>query len=196
MITFKSQHFLPLVNLFPSLIFQSQHFRPRVNTNFSVMNIECRFRKRLWGSFQDSYEVHKQTLVESMWDKTLKFSGEGVTDETHLLIKSIYFENCLMRKIPSGLSELFPNLETLSVNQCGLEIISQDDLIGFKNLKALMLPNNDLTSLPGNLFEENKLIEKICFKGNKLTSIGRNLLDPLLKVSAVDFSNNFCINFR
>lgn len=160
------------------------------------MNVECRFRKKLWLSLLDSYEVKKQKLVESKWNKTLKFCGDGITDETHLSIKSIYFEKCLMRKIPKGLSEIFPNLEILSVNQCGLEKISKDDLKTFKNLKTLILPNNDLTSLPGNLFEENTMIEVISFKGNKLTSIGKNLLDPLVKVSALDLRDNFCINFR
>lgn len=181
---------------FASLIFQSQHFRLRVYTNISAMNVECRFKKRLRWPRSDSYEISKQNLLESKWDKTLKFSGDGITDETHISIKSIYFEKCLMRKIPTGLSEIFPNLETLSVNQCGLAIICKDDLKSFKNLKTLILPNNDLTSLPGNLFEENTTIERISFRGNKLTSIGINLLDPLLKVSAVDFRDNFCINFR
>lgn len=167
-----------------------------MNIHFSIMNIECRFKKFAFFYAVDSYEVQKQNLIESKWDKTLKFYGDGITDESHHLIKSIYFEKCLMRKIPTGLSEIFPNLETLWINQCGLEVITKDDLAGFKNLKALLLPNNDLTSLPGNIFEENKFVEKLSFRDNKLASIGRNLLDPLLKVSFVDLRNNFCIDFR
>lgn len=161
------------------------------------MNVKCRFKKiAKFVKSKDSYKIRKQNLIESKWDKTLKFYGEGIDDDTHLVIKSLYFEKCLMRKIPTGLSEIFPNLETLSINQCGLEVITKDDLTGFKNLKALLLPNNDLTSLPSNLFEENKFVEKISCMNNKLTSIGRNMLDPLLKVSVVDLRHNFCINFR
>lgn len=101
-----------------------------------------------------------------------------------------------MKKLPTGLSKIFPTLRLLSVINCGLEEISKADLNGFKMLKVLIMKNNELMFLPENLFSENGEIDKISFKRNKLIHVGANILEPLVKLKSADFRGNIGINYK
>lgn len=159
------------------------------------MEVQLKFRKTPWGTeICNSCVVSDQVIVQSKWKQSAKFFLPDIMSPIE--IKSIYFEKCLMKKLPPGLSEKFPNCEILSVNKCGLEEITINEISGFQHLKTLWLPNNELTSLPSDLFTENPTITNISFKGNKLINIGRGILDPLANILCVDFKANIRIDYK
>lgn len=159
------------------------------------MRVECKFKKR-YNKLTDAYKVSNQVVCESKWEKSLIFFGENIEDSFHEQIREIYFKNCVMKRLPGSLSKILPNLEILSVVGCGLEEISREDLSGFKSLKALIVKNNELTFLPENLFDLNREIEEISFKGNMLIHVGRDILKPLTNLKLADFRGNLRINYR
>ena len=159
------------------------------------MEVECKLRRE-WNKIVPEYDVSHQVLCESKWNKKLTFYGENIEESSHKHIKAIYFKKCIMKKLPKGLSKMFPYLELLSVNNCGLEEISKEDLSGFKNLKNLVIKHNELKFLPENLFDENVEVAKITFKGNKLIHVGANILNPLVKLKSADFRDNLRIDYK
>lgn len=158
------------------------------------MEVKNRLKKVAWNKAIPEYAVLNQ-VCGSKWNKELTFYGKPVEKSCPELCRAIRFENCLMKKLPKGLSKILPNLEYLSVIYCGLEEISKEDLSGFKELKVLKVKNNELTSLPENLFEENCQIKKISFRRNKLIRVGANILEPLIKLKSADFRDNLSIDY-
>jgi len=158
------------------------------------MEVKNRRKKVAWNKYIPEYAVFNQ-VCGSKWNKELTFYGKDIDESCHEHRRAIRFENCVMKKLPKGLSKIFPNLEYLSVIYCGLEEISKEDLSGFKELKVLKVKNNELTSLPDNLFEENGEITHISFRRNKLIQVGGNILKPLIKLKSADFRDNLNINY-
>jgi hypothetical protein len=77
-----------------------------------------------------------------------------------------------------------------------LKEISRKDLNGLENLVGLCLGNNELTSLPEDLFVNMKNLKMVSFFNNKLEFIDSKMLKPLKKnqMKSVNFSENTNIN--
>lgn len=107
-------------------------------------------------------------------------------------IKYLYFEDSTVNYIPSGLHKFFPQLYELNVDSSGLKEISSDDLFGLNNLEYLWLLDNDLKSLPDDLFVHTKNLRAMTVRGNKLEHLSWHLFDPLTfeNISRMDFDNN------
>jgi Leucine-rich repeat (LRR) protein len=52
-----------------------------------------------------------------------------------------------------------------------LKVISKEDLAGLEKLEELYLINNELTSLPKDLFDDMKMLKSVSFKLNELEKI-------------------------
>lgn len=111
--------------------------------------------------------------------------------------------NCLkiayqcMSYFPRNLAAVFPNLTEIKIKDCGLKEISKNNLAGFEKLKVLCLKNNQLTSLPDDLFQNNKRVQAIDFDGNQLRDLSSRLLHPILRtIQFVSFRNNPGIDVR
>lgn len=162
------------------------------------MEIKCKFKQKGLLNTFDCYVVSGQVLVESKWNDRAFFTSDEIMAEGDEAppIKAIYFKNGVMKKLPKRLSEICPAIELLSVRNCGLEEISKSDLSGFGSLRTLSIENNELITLPNDLFEDNPEISWVSFKGNKLLHIGPNILDPLKTLKTADFRGNLRINYE
>lgn len=88
---------------------------------------------------------------------------------------------------PRGLPALLPNLEELSIVNCGLQNITAEDLQGLNRLKILNLSRNQLEYLPDDLFTHVPQLRRAIFENNK---IKLRLLDPLTNHEVVDLRRN------
>lgn len=96
---------------------------------------------------------------------------------------------------PRGLQLVFPNLKYLTIQSCGLQNISKEDLEGLENLEYLNLWFNKLTSLPDDLFVETKKLVWIDFYKNQLERLSSRLLQPIIgTLEFVDFTGNVKVN--
>jgi Leucine-rich repeat (LRR) protein len=107
-------------------------------------------------------------------------------------VKSSAANKLYVKVLPSGLYKTFPKLKELIVDSCGLENITSDDLFGLENLEKLWIDNNDLKSLPDDLFQHTKKLKRIIFRKNKLEFMNPELLDPKLdeQLEYVGFEKN------
>lgn len=100
----------------------------------------------------------------------------------------------LTNGVPTNIDYFFPNLSVLSVSNSGIRQISRDDLSPFKNLQALILFNNLLESLDGDLFIETPLLQYINLGTNQIRNIGSNLFNPLNDLRTLRLGHNVCID--
>lgn len=100
----------------------------------------------------------------------------------------------IMHYLPTGLSTFFPRLKTLLIITTRLKEITSQDLKGFDNLEFLKLSDNDLKSLPDDLFVHTKELSSVDLMGNKLESFTSKVFEGR-KWAFVDLRENTCINF-
>jgi Leucine-rich repeat (LRR) protein len=109
-------------------------------------------------------------------------------------VKSVRFESQTMNFMPKGLEKLLPQIERISIYNSNLKEIKKEDLAPFPMLKNLWISDNDLETLPSNLFEANPELIYVQFTYEKLKYVGENILSPLKKLEYADFSDNPCID--
>jgi hypothetical protein len=84
----------------------------------------------------------------------------------------------------------------LFVIKTKLKEVASKDLFGLSSLQHLEMTNNDLKSLPDDLFTHTKKLKMICFDHNKLEFMSSRLLDliPDAQWEGVSFEKNTKIN--
>lgn len=137
------------------------------------------------------YTCHiKSASVIKRNTKISAITGKHHRNKTNADVTTLYFNNCVLKFVPRGLSDFFPFCRTVIIRQCGLKTISRQDLKGLENLATLSLNDNKLTTLPDNLFADMKKLSSISFARNQLMFLSSKLLQPIVKNKLVS------INFR
>lgn len=95
--------------------------------------------------------------------------------------------------MPTGFEDFFSDLEGLHIHKAKLRALSSENLQQFPNLKVAYFNGNQLTELPGNLFENNQQLRAISFRDNNIRTIDPKLFDGLAELAQVKFSNNVCV---
>lgn len=130
--------------------------------------------------------------------KIESFKGEHYRGLTNNRVNMVNFRHCKMEKFPKGVAEIFPETELLELFDCHLKEITKEDLRGFTNLAFFSAACNQLSSLPGNLFEFTPLLQYVDFSCNRITKIGSTILNPLEKFSQFVMKENlkFDIDYK
>lgn len=157
-------------------------------------DFQCRFELAVFAPLAgigcNAYEVRirsrDDSIISSMNDKDLNsFSG------ANYVTISIKGQTCHF--VPKFPNNFFPDLLTLKITDSNLKEIQKEDIAQFRKLKYLTLGENDLKSLPYDLFEENLNLEFISFYNNKLVHVGQGILTPTKKLEDILFGGNPCI---
>lgn len=143
---------------------------------------------------EEKYEFYGFSLiVKDCSSKELSEMFEKKFKDHDKLVE-LSIRNSKLLRCPELLSNFFPCLELLSLSDCGLKEVTKDDFKGLNQMRVLNLSNNLLTTLHGNLFEYIPKLTHIWLRGNKLSSIGKELLNPLENLKYADFSLNINIH--
>lgn len=114
------------------------------------------------------------------------------TDED---VRVILFFDSTVFYFPQGLSNTFSNLTHLVLVDCGLKEITKNDLAGFQNVESLTLDNNQLRSLPADLFTDLPKLERVSFNNNQLQNLSAEVLKNMsVKLRTANFNKNPCID--
>lgn len=143
--------------------------------------------------FHETTAVYTCCLYRKVFTSAANFSGQHLQDRTDDDVRGIALSSCQFKGFPLDLSEKFPNLDHIAINH-GLHEITKQDLAGYGNLKFLDLQGCEIESLPGDLFENTPNLEVVYFSHNRIAYIGRDLLEPLIKLKYIDFRGNVCID--
>jgi len=111
-------------------------------------------------------------------------------------VVGVVFNECILSKVPRGLTRIFPYMKILSIWDSTLKIVTKTDLAEYKNIEKLGFCRNKVETLPDKLFEGFRKLEEISFNGNELELIGPNILDGLNKLKHVNFMDNPRYNIK
>jgi len=153
------------------------------------MNIPCEFAEftfkhggRVYGCMIKNFPIPDNL--------ELTFFGDHWFGKTNYDVHDVQFTDCILSKVPQGLTRTFPNIKVLCINNSKLKKINKNDLAEYRNLETFFFEQNELQFLPGDLFEDFPNIEWISFFGNQLEIIEYNILDGLTKLKFVCFTLN------
>jgi len=161
------------------------------------MEVSCEFTELYWlfaGSRYGCRATNKVSINERATN-IRKFNGKHLNGKGNGEVAIIEFDE--QKKVfymPRALAETFPNIHSLSFIGCSIKKITKNDLNNMKSLRCLWLGENQLTSLPGNLFHLVPNVEVVAFGSNKIAKVGRNLLDSLKYLKAVEFAGNVILD--
>jgi Leucine rich repeat len=110
-------------------------------------------------------------------------------------IQGLYCYSLTVNFVPRIGDELAKHLKSLVIDWCHLKEIKQEDLEQFPELVEISLHGNDLTTLPGNLFDRNRKIEKFDLGYNKFKTIGAEVLEPLKSLTIAYIWSAGCVSF-
>jgi Leucine-rich repeat (LRR) protein len=156
----------------------------------------------LYGKFvfdkrNSTYKFNVNRVIT--WNKDpelIRIIGDHVGGRNNDDVATLYITNFKVHQIPRNICKFFPNLTTLTINNCSLKTVSKFDFEGLKQLKQLTLNENDLISLPNNLFEETQQIETISMHTNRLEFIGANIFQFLKNLKSINLKSNVNIDAR
>lgn len=120
-------------------------------------------------------------------------------DEDHLKgrtnddVKVLAIDSQPYDKVPKDITNFFPNIETLLIQDCQMTNISNIDLKPFTKLKQLSLYSNSLEAIESNLFEFVPDVVYINFRMNPIKYVGTDILLTLLNLRTASFDRNECI---
>lgn len=129
-------------------------------------------------------------------------------------IKQVQLGSSILHSLPAQVFELFPNLESLELqdqkikninpnsfakaerliqlNLSGNEIktLKANGFVGSKNLEYLLVSDNQLDTIEEGAFNGLTKLHRLDLNGNKLASIHENTFEPLGNLKIVQLHNN------
>lgn len=130
----------------------------------------------------------RKVVIKNPYEVVDSIEGTHEDGKSSDDVKSISIFQATCHYFPKGLEKIFKNIQDIKVYHSGLRTISRDDLQPFRDLKALSLENNELTSLDSNLFEFNTKLKQIKLSGNYLTMIAAGVFDSLKDLEELSIS--------
>ncbi|KAL7050345.1 hypothetical protein ACKWTF_004048 [Chironomus riparius] len=164
------------------------------------MELECQFQIQNFtfhshGKNESGYTCRVKNIIYSPALNSIEIIGNHQELMTNLDVRGLMIDNIKnLKKIPFGLTKVFPNLIYLQIRRCGLTSLTKRDLFGLEHLKGLWLPENNIVSLDADVFENCQGLKFLSLHKNKLKFISSDVFKPLKNLSDANFCENTCID--
>lgn len=154
--------------------------------------IDCDFKDDTNGMYTCSVTGDLET--DDIDNFVSEINGIHLNGKTNDDVKKISILDKSTEYFPGGLSNFFPNLDSIKVEKSKLKYIFKDDLAGLSQLKYFYVGENKIEALGPSLFEDNPVLEEIHFENNKISKISDDLLSySNAKFKIVHLFGNECI---
>lgn len=161
------------------------------------MELQCEFKPAMnnpsrmisYGCGITSTKIFERgTLIKSV-------KGRHFSDKNDKEVTVIAISGTTLHYVPRGFNCFFPSVTVLKIIDCGLKEISREDLVGLSTLTGIYLDENELISLPNNLFHNMLNLKEVSFANNRIKYMSSQLLLPIAnKLTMVDFRGNDAMN--
>lgn len=149
------------------------------------MEVHCSY---LFDNYTYKCIVSNEDLTEGL--KIQNFNGDHHPGKTNKDVTIVFFEGCKLQHFPRDLRRFFPKIAVIQIIECNLNEITKEDLQGYPDLIYFGIIDNELSYLPGNLFEYTPKVEFIDFSLNKIKWIGPMIFEPLINVEGINLKYN------
>ncbi|CRK90099.1 CLUMA_CG003817, isoform A [Clunio marinus] len=163
--------------------------------HINALILECNFSTVTWSLIGSVYTctgaiqniTDNRNISDVIGNHTADFNNSNVQ------AVAIAAQN-LSNGIPLNFDMFFPNLTVLSFSNVGLTSVSRSDISPYLSLQLLILFNNQLESLEGDLFSDTPMLQYINLNSNRIRHLGPNIFAPLVNLRTLRMQNNVCIN--
>ncbi|KAG5668971.1 hypothetical protein PVAND_016876 [Polypedilum vanderplanki] len=161
------------------LVFFGFVFFSFVNADESeeIFEVECEFFEYK----NISYHCEIRNLEISARNSKLIFQNSSKKSVALEKVVSIGIVDSNVPFLPnfSDFVQKFPNLEEFSIQLSNLKYLERSKFLILKNLKILVLSDNEIKKLPDNIFDDLEDLEFLSLDSNKITELNENLLKNL-----------------
>jgi hypothetical protein len=146
----------------------------------------------IWGPYGEFYACMK-------WYENIDFVtspnstvtsityGNGTAVGTANQIDLLWLAHLRMNFIPNNITTILPNLKALIFYDVSLQTISNENMLQFgSSLEYVDFGSNQLTSLDGNLLENNLNLRVIYFSFSPISRIDRQFFDTLNNMTDIE----------
>lgn len=159
------------------------------------MEIFCDFKQVTWTSGLVYTAVVNEIKFDSSFSKIKTCHGVFGNGKDSASVRGIIFNEIPLDCVPKGIGKFFPSLNCFAITRCGLKTIQRSDLAGLRELTNIDFSNNELESLPDDLFNDVPRLARIRLSENKISRVSSKLLVHLEKtLIRVNFLNNALIH--
>lgn len=161
------------------------------------VEVKCEFGTADWWVLDGIYRCKSRNqgdiITEQNNREITKIAGEHDDSKTNFNVKGVLIVNSNVFYFPRGLSNVFPNLEGISIWSSNLKEITQEDLKDLTNLRYIKLDDNQIQILGEKLFQNNPKLELFSAMRNQISHIDSNIFNNFVnKLSFLYLSDNIC----
>lgn len=93
-------------------------------------------------------------------------------------------------RFPRGIGSVFPFVQELFLINCSIDKISRHDFADLNHLIELNLSENCIVELPGDVFNDLRLLKVLILTSNKIRFVNVNLFDALISLELLNLLEN------
>lgn len=159
--------------------------------------VTCEYYNENWPGFFEIYTCKVIEITLGTSENIEEIRGAHLESKGHADVLAYTTGSTTVGSslTPKNLFRFFPNLMALAWNNYNLTKLTADDLKPWPLLAVLNLAFNSLTTLDGNLFENNLELRSVDLSNNQISSVGTDLLAGLNHLETFLIGNNPCISF-
>lgn len=101
-----------------------------------------------------------------------------------------FSEKMFVHYLPEDIAASFPNLKTITANQCSLESLSSRNFRGLRKLHALSVSFNHIRILDEDTFNDLENLEDLNLIFNKISSLPPKIFAKLTKLRELELEKN------
>lgn len=167
-------------------------------TSTSAFVFQCKFAKLYWGILAVRYtcEDANVTMLETEEDRTLTgVAGHHLSEKTYTDVGALMVNNdSKLDRLPKNLDYYFPYLVALLWTHGNIQTITAEDLEPLLELTVLVLSNNKIVALDGDLFKHSHKLVVVEFNDNLIERIGKGFMLEPSDLESANFQGNVCVD--
>lgn len=139
-----------------------------------------------------SYCQVEDLFIEYPKTKISKVNGkQGLNNSVNIF----FADEQSIKYFPFQLSQQFPNLEKIEIQQSKLSALHRMDFDGFSKLAQIVMNNNNLSSISAGTFDSVPELELLDLSSNNIASLPTKIFTRLTRLRTLLLSNNRMITF-
>ncbi|CRL05777.1 CLUMA_CG018805, isoform A [Clunio marinus] len=160
------------------------------------LELNCHFLDFQYSFFDEYYTCQSYNFGTTLHNRTVtSVNGVHLIKGGNVEVQQLYIRGQTCEVIPKGITNFFPDLKSLSMPHAKIQYLFKDDLIEYKNLRALDFAYSKFKKVDAKYFIHTPHLEVISFRRcRELETFGQKTFDSLLKLKTLQLNEVKCID--